>query len=119
TTAEALQHCLSHMQQHHAAALEKICAPHVEALFDSAGEFVAPLGPIRGADRVARLLVKFVEASPPLQFSFRMLNGMPAALGTSRSRSCLPPVSGARLASSRLVSRRSTQPRRAATSTSA
>ena len=85
-TAEALQHCLSHIEQHHAGALEKMCMPDVEALFDSGGEFVAPLGPIRGAGRVARLLVKFVDASPSLKFSFRMLNGLPAALGTSTGR---------------------------------
>jgi RNA polymerase sigma-70 factor (ECF subfamily) len=84
--AETLHHCLSQMQQHHVAALEHLCAPDVEAAFDSGGEFVAPLEPIHGAGRVARLLVKFVEGSAPVKFAFRMLNGMPAALGTTGGR---------------------------------
>jgi hypothetical protein len=84
--AEVLRETLSHMEHRHGAALERLCMPDVEATFDSAGEFVAPLGTIRGADRVARLLLKFIDGSPPIRFSFRMLNGMPAALGTSPAR---------------------------------
>jgi len=86
TASEALRHCLSHMQQQHAGALEKMCAPDAEAIFDSGGEFVAPLGPIRGADRVAKLLVKYVDGSAPLTFAFRMLNAMPAALAIASGR---------------------------------
>jgi hypothetical protein len=85
-TAEMLRHCLAHLEQHNAVGLEKLFAMDAQALFDAGGEFVAPLAPIIGSDRVAKLLLKFVEGANPMQFAFRMLNGQPAALCVSGGR---------------------------------
>jgi DNA-directed RNA polymerase specialized sigma24 family protein len=85
-TADVLRHCLSCLQNHDAAPLEKMLAPDARAHFDSAGEFVAPLAPVSGPARIARLQLKFADGAEPMRFAFRMLNGLPAALGVSPGR---------------------------------
>ena len=85
-TADVLRHCLSWLQGHDAGHLEKMLAPDARLCFDAAGEFVAPHAPISGPARIARVLVNFAEGIQPIHFGFRMLNGMPAALGTSLGR---------------------------------
>jgi RNA polymerase sigma-70 factor (ECF subfamily) len=85
-TADVLRHCLSCLQNYDAARLEKLLAPDARLCFDGAGEFVAPLAPVIGPARVARLLRKFAEGTEPMRLAFRMLNGLPAALGMSPGR---------------------------------
>lgn len=84
--AAMLHECLSHLQHYDSAGLEKILTADAQALFDSAGEFVAPTATVVGAAAVTKVLTKFADGSGPASFSFRMLNGLPAALGQSRSR---------------------------------
>jgi DNA-directed RNA polymerase specialized sigma24 family protein len=85
-TAEVLRHCLSHLQNHDAGRLEKMLAPDARLCFDGGGEFVAPHAPEAEPARIARILLKFAKGADPIHFGFRMLNGMPAALGTSPGR---------------------------------
>jgi RNA polymerase sigma-70 factor (ECF subfamily) len=85
-TADVLRHYLSCLQNHDAVRLEKMLVPDARLCFDGAGEFVAPLAPVSGPARIARLLRKFAEGSEPMRFAFRMLNGLPAALGASPGR---------------------------------
>jgi len=84
--ASVLREFLSHLQEYNLPALEKTIASDARALFDSAGEFVAPAGSVFGCETVARLLARFSERSGPVNFSFRMLNGLPAALGHAKGR---------------------------------
>lgn len=85
-TADVLERCLSHLQNRDGRGLEKVLAPDAQALFDSAGEFVAPVAPVSGRNRIARLLLKFADGMEPMRFDFRMLNGLPAAVGESAGR---------------------------------
>jgi RNA polymerase sigma-70 factor (ECF subfamily) len=85
-TEDVLRECVSHLQAHHAAALGKMFAPDARAWYDSGGEFIAPLAPVSGTTRIARLLLKFAEGMAPMRFTFRMCNGLPAALGVSAGR---------------------------------
>jgi len=85
-TADVLRDCLSCLQDHDAAALEKMLARDAQLCFDGAGEFIAPRAPVGGPARIARLLVKFADGIEPVRFAFRMLNGLPAALGSSPGR---------------------------------
>jgi DNA-directed RNA polymerase specialized sigma24 family protein len=84
--AALLRDCLVHLQNYDAWRLEKTLALDVQAIFDSGGEFVAPLRDISGAGAVAKLLTKFAGGTGPISFAFRMLNGLPAALGQCRDR---------------------------------
>ena len=84
--AAVLHEFLSHLQEYNLPALEKTLAPDARAVFDSGGEFVAPAGTVFGCETVARLLARFTERSGPVNFSFRMVNGLPAALGHARGR---------------------------------
>jgi RNA polymerase sigma-70 factor (ECF subfamily) len=86
SVAAVLREFLSHLQGYNLPALEKTLAFDARALFDSAGEFVAPAGNVFGCETIARLLARFAERSGPVNFSFRMLNGLPAALGHARGR---------------------------------
>ena len=85
-TADVLRHCLSWLQGHDAGHLEKMLAPDARLCFDGAGEFVAPHALVTGPTRIARVLVNFAEKTRPIHFAFRMLNGLPAALGTCPGR---------------------------------
>ena len=81
-----LHEFLSHLQEYNLPALEKTLASDARALFDSGGEFVAPAGGVFGCETVARLLARFTERTGPVNFSFRMVNGLPAALGHAKAR---------------------------------
>ena len=85
-TANVLQQCLSHLQNRDAGGLEKVIALDAQALYDNGGEFVAPVAPVSGRTRIARILVKFAEGMEPMRFDFRMLNALPAAVGESTGR---------------------------------
>lgn len=85
-TADVLQRCLSHLENRDGGGLEKVIAPDAQALYDSGGEFVAPVAAVRGRNRIARLLLKFAEGMEPMRFDFRMLNGLPAVVGQSAGR---------------------------------
>jgi RNA polymerase sigma-70 factor (ECF subfamily) len=84
--AAVLREFLSYLQGYDLPALEKTFALDARAVFDSGGEFVAPAGKVFGAETIARLLARFAERSGPVTFSFRMLNGLPAALGHAKGR---------------------------------
>lgn len=84
--AVVLHEFLSHLQEYNLPALEKTLASDARALFDSGGEFVAPAGTVFGCETVARLLARFTERSGPVNFSFRMVNALPAALGHAKGR---------------------------------
>ncbi len=84
--ASVLRDCLSHLQHRDAPRLEKMLALDAQAVFDSGGEFVAPQGSVFGAGTIAKLLTKFAYGTGPISFAFRMLNGLPAALGQSKGR---------------------------------
>jgi len=81
-----LHEFLSHLQGYNLPALEKTLALDARAVFDSGGEFVAPAGNVFGCETIARLLARFAERSGPVNFSFRMLNGLPAVLGHAKGR---------------------------------
>jgi DNA-directed RNA polymerase specialized sigma24 family protein len=84
--AAMLRDCLRHLQACDASKLEKILALDVQAMFDSAGEFVAPPGTVFGSSTVAKVLAKFASGVGATSFAFRMLNGLPAALGQAKGR---------------------------------
>jgi RNA polymerase sigma-70 factor (ECF subfamily) len=84
--ADALQRCLSHLQNRDGGGLEKMLASDAQALYDSGGEFVAPAAPVIGRNRIARLMLKFADGMEPMRFHFRMLNGLPAVVGESAGR---------------------------------
>jgi RNA polymerase sigma factor (sigma-70 family) len=86
-TGDVLRDCWACLQRHHAGRLEKMLTPDAQLCFDGGGEFVAPLAPVCGAARMARILLKFAEGTEPMGFAFRMLNGLPAVLGMSPVRS--------------------------------
>jgi RNA polymerase sigma-70 factor (ECF subfamily) len=86
SVAAVLQEFLSHLQGYNLPALEKTLALEARAVFDSGGEFVAPAGNVFGCETIARLLARFAERVGPVNFSFRMLNGLPAALGHAKGR---------------------------------
>ena len=56
-TANVLQQCLSRLQNRDCGGLEKVLAPDAQALYDNGGEFVAPVAPVSGRTRIARILV--------------------------------------------------------------
>jgi len=84
--AALLRDCVSHLQSYDTARLEKTFTVDAQAVFDSGGEFVAPSPGVCGAANVARVLTKFAGGTGIISFSFRMLNGLPAALGQSHAR---------------------------------
>jgi RNA polymerase sigma-70 factor (ECF subfamily) len=86
SVAAVLHEFLSHLQGYNLPALEKTLALDARAVFDSGGEFVAPAGNVLGCETIARLLARFAERSGPVNLSFRMLNGLPAALGHAKGR---------------------------------
>ncbi len=84
--AAVLHDFLAHFQSWDAPRLEKILALDAQAVFDSAGEFVAPPGTIFGSSTVAKVLTKFASGMGAASFGFRLLNGLPAALGEAKGR---------------------------------
>ena len=84
--AGVLRGCLTHLQNYDTARLEKMLAVDARAIFDSGGEFVAPPGIVFAAATIAKVLTKFASGTGPIHLSFRMLNGLPAALGQSKGR---------------------------------
>src|SRR5258705_1084076 len=85
-TMDSLRDCLWHLQRLDTGRLEKTLAADAQAIFDSGGEFVAPPGIIVGAATIAKLLTKFVEGTGSISLTYRMLNGMPAAIAQSPPR---------------------------------
>ncbi len=85
--AECTRECLSHFQRMDSGRLEKTLAPDAQAIFDSGGEFVAPSGSTVGAGAVAKLLTRFAAGTGPISLTYRMVNGMPAAIAQSPGRS--------------------------------
>jgi DNA-directed RNA polymerase specialized sigma24 family protein len=83
---ERTRECLSHFQGLNSGRLEKTLAADAQAIFDSGGEFVAPPGNIVGAGTIAKLLTKFADGTGQISLTYRMLNGMPAAVAQSRGR---------------------------------
>lgn len=86
SVAATLREFLSHLQGYNLPALEKTLAADASAVFDGGGEFVAPAGSVCGSETVAKLLARFAERSGLINFSFRMLNGLPAALAYCKGR---------------------------------
>jgi RNA polymerase sigma-70 factor (ECF subfamily) len=84
--AAVLRDCLTHLQQFDASRLEKMLSVDAQAVFDGAGEFVAPPRAVFGVGTIAKVLTKFVAGTGPITVAFRMLNGLPAALGQSEGR---------------------------------
>jgi RNA polymerase sigma-70 factor, ECF subfamily len=84
--AAVLRDFLTHLQQFDASRLEKMLSVDAQAVFDGAGEFVAPPGAVFGAGTIVKVLTKFVAGTGLITFAFRMLNGLPAALGQSKGR---------------------------------
>ena len=82
---DSLRECISHLHRLDTTRLEKMLALDAQATFDSGGEFVAPPGSVFGAGTIAKLLTKFIEGTGSIGFSYRMLNGMPAAVVQSRA----------------------------------
>jgi RNA polymerase sigma-70 factor (ECF subfamily) len=85
-TMDCLRDCLWHLQRLDTGRLEKTLAADAQAIFDSGGEFVAPPGSIVGSATIAKLLTKFVEGTGSISLTYRMLNGMPAAVAQSPPR---------------------------------
>src|SRR5882762_8252721 len=85
-TMDCLRDCLWHLQRLDSGRLEKTLAADAQAIFDSGGEFVAPPGSIVGSATIAKLLTKFVEGTGSISLTYRMLNGMPAAIAQSPAR---------------------------------
>jgi DNA-directed RNA polymerase specialized sigma24 family protein len=86
SVAATLREFLSHLQGYNLPALEKTLSLDARAVFDSGGEFVAPASSVFGSETIAKLLARFAERSGPINFSFRMLNGLPAALAHAKGR---------------------------------
>jgi RNA polymerase sigma-70 factor (ECF subfamily) len=80
-TRRALEQFLLYLGARDAAGIERLLAEDVVNLSDGGGEVNAALRPIRGRDKVLRLIVGLAKKSliEP-RFSFRMLNGLPAIL---------------------------------------
>ncbi len=85
-TMDSLRDCLWHLQRLDTGRLEKTLTADAQAIFDGGGEFVAPPGIIVGAATIAKLLTKFVEGTGSISVTYRMLNGMPAAIAQSPPR---------------------------------
>jgi RNA polymerase sigma factor (sigma-70 family) len=80
-TQRALEQFLLYLNARDAEGLERLLAEDVVSLSDGGGEVAAALRPIRGRDKVLRLIMALLEkvASPP-RVSFLALNGRPAAV---------------------------------------
>lgn len=58
-----------------AAALREILAPGAVVISDGGGKVCAPIRPVHGADRVARLLAALLEDQPRVAVAVASVNG--------------------------------------------
>ncbi len=78
-TQRALEQFLLYLSTRDAAGLERLLAEDVVSLSDGGGEVNAARQPIRGRDRVLRLILGLAKKSlVEPRFAIRMLNGLPA-----------------------------------------
>jgi RNA polymerase sigma-70 factor (ECF subfamily) len=81
TTRRALEQFLLYLGTRDAAGLERLLAEDVVNLSDGGGELNAALRPIRGRDKVLRLILGLAKKSlVEPRFTVRILNGLPAIL---------------------------------------
>ena len=80
-TRRALEQFLLYVSTRDAAGLERLLAEDVVSISDGGGEAAAALQPIRGRDKVLRLILGLAAKSiAEPRFAFRMLNGLPAVV---------------------------------------
>jgi RNA polymerase sigma-70 factor (ECF subfamily) len=80
-TRRALEQFLRYLSTRDAARLEQLLAEDVLSLSDGGGVMNAALKPIRGRDKVLRLILGLAAKSgAEPRFAFRSLNGLPAVL---------------------------------------
>jgi RNA polymerase sigma-70 factor, ECF subfamily len=78
-TRRAIDQFLYCLRTGDAEALERLLAEDVVSLSDGGGEVAAAIRPVRGRNRVARLIKGLAKkAEGRLRISFRSLNGLPA-----------------------------------------
>lgn len=82
-TVDALGQLLACLGGEDVIGLSALLAADAEALGDGGGEVVAPRVPVRGAERIAGLLVALIgRGLPRTRFDVRELNGLPALVIT-------------------------------------
>ena len=81
-TRRTLEALITGLFARDAAAVEAVLAEDVRALSDGAGEFVAARVPILGRARVGRFFLNIATRRPAGTFAMRMMNGLPALVGT-------------------------------------
>jgi len=80
-TRHALEQFLMYLSARDAAGLEQMLAEEVVSLTDGGGEVNAARQPIRGRDKVLRLILGLsAKSMVEPRFEIRMLNGLPAML---------------------------------------
>ena len=80
-TRRALEQFLLYVNTRDAAGLERLLAEDVVSISDGGGEAAAALQPIRGRDKVLRLILGLAAKSlAEPRFALRTLNGLPAVL---------------------------------------
>lgn len=80
-TRRALEQFLLYVNTRDVAGLERLLAEDVVSISDGGGETAAALQPIRGRDKVLRLILGLAAKSVgEPRFAYRMLNGLPAVL---------------------------------------
>jgi len=78
-TRRALEQFLLCLKNRDVEGLEKLLTADVVSISDGGGEVAAALRPIKGRDRVIRLMTGLAEKAGPMpKVSFRLLNGWPA-----------------------------------------
>lgn len=81
STRRALEQFLLYLSNRDAARIEQLLAEDVLSLSDGGGEMRAALNPIRGRDKVLRLILGLASKSTSEpRFVLRSLNGLPAVL---------------------------------------
>jgi RNA polymerase sigma-70 factor (ECF subfamily) len=80
-TRRALEQFLLYVSTRDAEGLERLLAEDVVSISDGGGETAAALQPIRGRDKVLRLILGLAAKSiAEPSFAYQMLNGLPAVL---------------------------------------
>jgi RNA polymerase sigma factor (sigma-70 family) len=79
-TRRALEQFLLYLSTRDAARLEQLLASDVVTLSDGGGVTSAALNPIRGRDKVLRLILGISAKRTTARFDFRLLNGLPAVI---------------------------------------
>ncbi len=80
-TREALDQFLLYLSARDIENLERLLTEDVVSTSDGGGEVAAAMVPVRGRDKVLRLVVGLAEKSVTFpQYSFRVLNGLPAII---------------------------------------